>query len=283
LGGAKKDVAKKGENQRWEVLFNKKAYGDSMSELTTLCRNNAEKMEDCYGDEPFTDENYIKYLESKIALDTYYLSLYDNEALEPRYVNCTKEEFSAFFDNKVKEVDADTDKRMLTNTIKNYQESIEQIKKDIVNEASVEKAAAEKAATTKAEKAAATKAADAEKAEKAAATKAAATKAADAVEKAAATKAAADAEKALAENAVRAQERYNARMYDLKMMNRMSGDNRELLQAYGGKRRTKTMKSRKPPTKRTKKKRYVTKTAHKKKTKNANRSKKNKTRRKRHY
>jgi len=45
----------------------------------------------------------------------------------------------------------------------------------------------------------------------------------------------------------------------------------------------KTRKKRRIQTKRTKKKRYVTKTAHKKKTKNANRSKKNKTRRKRHY
>jgi hypothetical protein len=48
----------------------------------------------------------------------------------------------------------------------------------------------------------------------------------------------------------------------------------------GGK---KTRKKRRIQTKRTKKRRYVTKTAHKKKTKNANRSKKNKTRRKRHY
>jgi hypothetical protein len=152
-GGGKDDVEQKSKADKkpeWKVLFNKKAYGDSMSELTTLCRKNAEKMEDCYGDEPFTDENYIKYLESKIALDTYYLSLYDNKALEPTYVNCTEEEFSAFFDNKEKEVDAETDKRMLKNTIKNYQESIEQIKKDIVKEASDEEAAAEKAAAEKA-------------------------------------------------------------------------------------------------------------------------------------
>ena len=50
----------------------------------------------------------------------------------------------------------------------------------------------------------------------------------------------------------------------------------------GGK-KTRRKRNTQKKTNRTKKRRYVTKTAHKKKTKNANRSKKNKTRRKRHY
>ena len=228
-----------------------------MSELTTLCRNNAEKMEDCYGDEPFTDENYIKYLESKIALDKYYLSLYENEALEPRYVNCTKEEFSAFFDNKVKEVDADTDKRMLTNTIKNYQESIEQIKKDIVKEASVEKAAADRMAAIK-------------KRETLKHT----------------TFIGPDGKPLSGQKPkykpVNMKTGLTASEIAEMGQSHKNEFNKPPLMGYGGKkthRKRKTLKK----TKRTKKRRYVTKTAHKKKTKNANRSKKNNTRRKRHY
>jgi len=256
-GGAKEDVAKKDENPRWEVLFNKKAYRDAMSKFTTLCRNNAEKMEDCYGDEPFTDENYIKYLESKIALDKYYLSLYDNEALEPRYVNCTEEEFSAFFDNKEKEVDAETDIRMLKNTIKNYQESIEQIKKDIVKEASVEKAAADRMAAIK-------------KRETLKHT----------------TFIGPDGKPLSGQKPkykpVNMKTGLTASEIAEMGQSHKNEFNKPHLMGYGGKtthRKRKTLKK----TKRTKKRRYVTKTAHKKKTKNANRSKKNNTRRKRHY
>jgi hypothetical protein len=54
------------------------------------------------------------------------------------------------------------------------------------------------------------------------------------------------------------------------------------MSGLGGK-KTHRKRNTQKKTKRTKKRRYVTKTAHRKKTKNANRSKKNKTRRKRHY
>ena len=58
------------------------------------------------------------------------------------------------------------------------------------------------------------------------------------------------------------------------------------LMGYGGKRKTKTIKSRKPSTNKSLKKRYATKTLQmkiRKGSKKSNRSKKNKTRRKRHY
>ena len=228
--------SKADKKPEWKVLFNKKAYGDAMSKFTTLCRKNADKIEDCYGDEPFTNENYIEYLESKIALDKYYLSLYDNKALEPTYVNCTEEEFSKFFDNEEKEVDAETDKRMLKNTIKDYQESIAQIKKDLKRD---------KLKTFKG------------------------------------TKFIGPDGKPLTDNRKHIPEKMNAGPDVPPAFTH--DDKRQLLTGYGGKRRTKTMKSRKPSTNKSLKKRYATKTSHRKKTKNANRSKNNNTRKKRHY
>ena len=253
------------EEVELDVMLNRAAMKNTMDQLTVLSRKHAETLENYYDNDAIDDNAYVEYLESKIALDTYYLDLY---AQTKDIVNSTDDDLQKFenyiSDKGNNEVSEEKDKEVLTRLIKDNLELIAQIKKE---DAKNEAAATTKAAAER-ERQVAKKAKEHVKNEAAAAAEAAATKA---------------AEKKAAEKA-----RYEAIVADQKMWSEYNNDqstqvNQTLLSGYGGKRRTKTMKSRKPPTTRTKKKRYVTKTAHKKKTKNANRSKKNKTRRKRHY
>ena len=104
-----------------------------MDEFTILCRNNAEKLENYYGNGATDDNAYVEYLKSKIALDQYYLSLYNNKDLDEEYVNCTQSEFALIFDDIKNEVDADKDKSMLNFSIQDNTKLIKSIKSILNN------------------------------------------------------------------------------------------------------------------------------------------------------
>jgi hypothetical protein len=237
---------RKPEDVEIDVTLNRAAMKSTMNELTVLSRKHAEMLENYYGNDATDDNAYVEYLESKIALDKYYLGLYENKDLDSTYVNCTEEEFTKIFNDIENEVSEEKDKEMLNNSIKDNQNLIAQIKEDVKNEAAIKKHTEFKDKTF--------------------------------IE---------PDGKPLTDNRKHIPVKRNTGLTASEIAGMRNNENNEFnqpyLTGYGGKRRTKTMKSRKPSTTRTKKKRYATKTSHRKKTKNANRSKKNKTRRKRHY
>ena len=249
------------EEVELDVMLNRAAMKNTMDQLTVLSRKHAETLENYYDNDAIDDNAYVEYLESKIALDTYYLDLY---AQTKDIVNSTDDDLQKFenyiSDKGNNEVSEEKDKEVLTRLIKDNLELIAQIKKeDAKNEA---------AATTKA-----------------AAERMAAIKKSETLKHT--TFIRPDGKPLSGQKPTYKPVNMNTGLTasEIAVMrnNKNPWKQGNLTLGYGGKRRTKTMKSRKPPTKRTKKRRYVTKTAHKKKTKNANRSKKNKTRRKRHY
>lgn len=113
-----------------EVTLNRAAVKSAMDEFAILCRNNAEKLENYYGNGATDDNAYVEYLKSKIALDKYYLSLYDREDLDEKYVNCTQSEFALIFDDIKNEVDVEKDKSMLNYSIRDNSKLIEYIAKN---------------------------------------------------------------------------------------------------------------------------------------------------------
>ena len=113
-----------------EVTLNRAAVKSAMDEFAILCRNNAEKLENYYGNGATDDNAYVEYLKSKIALDKYYLSLYDREDLDEKYVNCTQSDFALIFDDTKNEVDAEKDKSMLKYSIQDNSKLIESMAKN---------------------------------------------------------------------------------------------------------------------------------------------------------